>query len=257
MLIPKRPLSDLLDGSVRDWLLKKGVKIVSEGAVRQVQLDPTSQRASQIITADGTTQPVDQLVLAVGWWQLASLFSAEQLTHFPRFQQTLNLAQQLVPSPIMGVHLWLDRAAIPLDHAVLVGRLSQWVFARGEMSIGQGTLRGHYYQVVISASHQQNKADRETILTQVMEDLAATWPAVKQAQLLQAKVVKEHTAVFSVSPESDAFRPNQQTSLDNLYLAGDWTFTDWPATMEGAVRSGYLAAQRILSNFGWFDQQVR
>lgn len=257
VLIPKRPLSDLLDGSVRDWLLKKGVKILSEGSVRQVQLDPTRKRASQIITADGTAQPVDQLVLAVGWWQLASLFSAEQLTQFPRFQQTLDLAQQLVPSPIMGVHLWLDRAAIPLDHAVLVGRLSQWVFARGDMPMGQGTTHGHYYQVVISASHQQNKADRETILTQVMEDLAATWPAVKQAQLLQAKVVKEHTAVFSVSPESDAFRPNQQTSLDNLYLAGDWTFTDWPATMEGAVRSGYLAAQRILSNFGWFDQQVR
>ena len=60
----------------------------------------------------------------------------------------------------------------------------------------------------------------------------------------------EHGATFAVRPEVDAIRPDQKTPIDGLYLAGDWTHTGWPATMEGAVRSGYLAAEGILSDLG-------
>lgn len=255
VLIPKRPLSDLLDGSVRSWLLEKGVTIHSEQPVRQIFFDSASAQASAIELSDGSTHAVDQLVLATGWWQLESLLPKAQI---PRaLQKVTQQAQNLTASPIMGVHFWLDRPAIPVRHAVIVGRLSQWVFARGEMSLGEHAPQGHYYQVVVSASHEQNKADRQAIIDEILADLASLWPEVRSAQLLQAKVVKEHTAVFSVSPESDDFRPTQQSPVDNLYFAGDWTFTDWPATMEGAVRSGYLAAERILANLGWYQTHVR
>jgi len=255
VLIPKRPLSDLLDGTVRSWLLQKGVRIHAEQPVRQITFDAASQQAAAIELSDGSRHAVDQVVLATGWWQLESLLPSAQLP--ANLQKVTQQAQKLTASPIMGVHLWLDRPAIPVRHAVIVGRLAQWVFSRGEMPLGDRSATSHYYQVVVSASHEQNKADRQAIIDEILADLASLWPEVRSAQLLQAKVVKEHTAVFSVSPESDAFRPTQQSPIDNLYFAGDWTFTDWPATMEGAVRSGYLAAERILANLGWYQTHVR
>ena len=79
------------------------------------------------------------------------------------------------------------------------------------------------------------------------DDLAAIWPAARAARLLRWRVITRREAVFSVRPGVERFRPPQQTPISNLALAGDWTSTGWPATMEGAVRSGYLAAEAILS----------
>jgi len=72
-------------------------------------------------------------------------------------------------------------------------------------------------------------------------------PEARKARLVKAMVVKETAATFSPQPGSDRWRPSQRTPLPNLFLAGDWTATGWPATMEGAVRSGYLAAEAVLS----------
>ena len=83
---------------------------------------------------------------------------------------------------------------------------------------------------------------------------AEIWPVARAASLLRSWVVVEHGATFSVRPGVDAFRPSQRTAADGLFLAGDWTSTSWPATMEGAVRSGYLAAQEILKSL---DQPTR
>jgi flavin-dependent dehydrogenase len=88
--------------------------------------------------------------------------------------------------------------------------------------------------------------DKIAIREAVLAELAEIWPDVKTAKLLRSWVVVEHGATFSVSPGVDAFRPPQQTPVDGLILAGDWTNTNWPATMEGAVRSGYLAAEAIM-----------
>ena len=89
---------------------------------------------------------------------------------------------------------------------------------------------------------------RDEVIEQVRGELSALWPAAGEAKLLQARVVTEQHAVFSPLPGSEQFRPRQQTSVPNLFLAGDWTATGWPATMEGAVRSGYLAAEALLTH---------
>ena len=74
---------------------------------------------------------------------------------------------------------------------------------------------------------------------------ACTFPRVRDAKLVKAHVVKEQRATFSAAPDTEALRPGAQTALPNLFLAGDWTRTGWPATMEGAVRSGYIAAEAV------------
>jgi uncharacterized protein with NAD-binding domain and iron-sulfur cluster len=135
----------------------------------------------------------------------------------------------------------------------LPGRLSQWVFSHGLQTPAAGSGGGeptYYYQVVISASRELASQSREDTISQVQQELAAVWPSAAQAQLLQARVVTQQHAVFSPLPGSERLRPEQRTAVPNLFLAGDWTATGWPATMEGAVRSGYLAAEAVLSHAG-------
>ena len=157
-------------------------------------------------------------------------------------------------APISAVHLWFDRPITELPHAVLPGRLSQWVFNHGKQAPAgsddaQG--RGYYYQVVISASRELADQAREATIAKVREELAAAWPEAAQAKLIQSRLITQQHAVFSPLPGTERLRPNQRTGVPNLFLAGDWTATGWPATMEGAVRSGYLAAEAVLGSLGW------
>ena len=91
---------------------------------------------------------------------------------------------------------------------------------------------------------------RQEIIELCLEELRKVLPAVSEAVLVKGTVVKEMNATFSPAPGSNQWRPAQKRPVKNLFLAGDWTATGWPATMEGAVRSGYLAAEAILEDAG-------
>ena len=108
----------------------------------------------------------------------------------------------------------------------------------------------HYYQVVISASREVLARGQEETIRAVVEELAGVWPATREAGLVHSRLVTEHKAVVSMLPGVERFRPAQHSPIGNLHLAGDWTKTGWPGTMEGAVRSGYLAAEQLLARIG-------
>ncbi len=191
----------------------------------------------------------DFVVLAVPFDRVNRLISAGLRDRLP-FLENLGAMQA---APITGVHLWFDRPVCPFDHVVTPGRLIQWVFNHTAIqgrttTAGMESSRGEgqYLQVVISASYDLLALDKIAIRDRVLAELAEVWPGVREAQLLRWWVVTEHGATFSVRPGIEALRPPQRTPIDGLFLAGDWTDTGWPATMEGAVRSGYLAAQEIL-----------
>jgi zeta-carotene desaturase len=99
--------------------------------------------------------------------------------------------------------------------------------------------------LVISASHPELNQTRDEILTFALVELARFFPSSRDAKILKAAVLKEARATFSVTPGLDRFRPTPEAPGDNLFLAGDWTQSGWPSTMEGAVRSGRLAAEAI------------
>jgi zeta-carotene desaturase len=107
-----------------------------------------------------------------------------------------------------------------------------------------------YVELVISSSKSLINKSRQEIIDLALAELREFFPAARDAQLLKATVIKEVNATFSPKPGIDQFRPSQQTAWPRVYLAGDWTATGWPATMEGAVRSGYLAAEAITKNSG-------
>ncbi|HMP16261.1 MAG TPA: FAD-dependent oxidoreductase, partial [Gemmatales bacterium] len=107
----------------------------------------------------------------------------------------------------------------------------------------------YYTQVVISAARQLLPMGHDAIQHLIASELCEFFPEAQQARLLHCRVITEKTATFSVVPGIDAYRPHQATSIPNLFLAGDYTQTGWPATMEGAVRSGYLAAEQVIKHF--------
>ena len=144
-------------------------------------------------------------------------------------------------SPITGIHLWFDRPVTDLPHATLLDRTMQWMFNKHE---------GRYVQLVVSASRSLTEMPRADVIALALDELAEFFPEVRKAKLEKAHVVKEIRATFSARPGLEAHRPKNQTTVPNLFLAGDWTKSGWPATMEGAVRSGYLAAEAVTAAAG-------
>ncbi|HEV3023550.1 MAG TPA: hydroxysqualene dehydroxylase HpnE, partial [Pirellulales bacterium] len=246
--VPRVPLGELYGERLETWLGRHGVALHLGSDVRRVVAD--AGRVRSIVLGDGTRRDLDGLVIAVTWRRLRELFDDDLWSSLPE----LAGVEQIDAAPITGVHLWFDRPITALPHAVLLGRLSQWLFNRGDAN-ERLSLPGHYYQVVISASRSLAGRERADVIEEILGDLASIWPATREAKLLRWRIVTEQSAVFSVRPGIDRLRPRQQTSLANLALAGDWTDTGWPSTMEGAVRGGYLAAEAILRAVG-IGQQI-
>jgi zeta-carotene desaturase len=144
-------------------------------------------------------------------------------------------------SPITGIHLWFDRSVTDLPHATLLDSPLQWVFNKGA---------GRHLQVVVSASRDLTAMSRGDVVDLAVRDLSEYFPAVKTAALLRSRVVKEVRATFSALPGLSRQRPSPRTHLPNVFVAGDWTQTGWPSTMEGAVRSGYAAAEAVAAAEG-------
>lgn len=253
--IPTVPLEDLYGGKLVDWLTARGTKIRLQSAAEQIEVN------NQSVTGVGLTSneiiTADEFVIAMPFHRILSVLPPNLAA-----SDEFSGIKSLQAAPISSIHLWFDRPITELRHAVLVERLCQWVFNRTAISRINGVTSpppvrlhdsqkdSHYYQIVISASHNLAGQTKEQIQQQVIDELSAVWPETKNAKLLHARQVTEHRAVFSPVPGIDNLRPAQQTSIPNLQLAGDWTRTGWPATMEGAVRSGYLAAENVLRRCG-------
>jgi squalene-associated FAD-dependent desaturase len=239
MSVPKVPLRSLYDDHLIPWLSRRGVNVQLGHEVRAIEL--TSDEVAAIGFADGSRREVDFVCLAVPWFRVAELFSG---CCKDRLEFLENLVH-LEPAPITSVHLWMDqRLPVPHRHAVLPGRFSQWIFDRSTDGATP------YYQIVISASRQVASMSRDEVIARVCGDLELALGVSVRAVLKIAKVITEQRAVFSPTTEVDQHRPPQRTPVPNLLLAGDWTATGWPATMEGAVRSGYLAAEAMLERLG-------
>ena len=139
-------------------------------------------------------------------------------------------------SPITGIHLWFDRPVTSLPHATMLDRTIQWMYNKSE---------GRYLQLVVSASRSLTSTPKAEVIALAVRELAEFFPAVANAKLERAHVIKELRATFSARPGTEELRPAAVTPAKNIFLAGDWTRSGWPATMEGAVRSGYIAAEAV------------
>jgi zeta-carotene desaturase len=149
------------------------------------------------------------------------------------------------PSPITGIHLWFDRMVSDLDHAVLLDRTIQWMFHKSRLIQAREKGSGSYIELVVSSSKSLVEKSKTEIVDLAVREMRDFFPAVREAKLVKSTVIKEINATYSPRPGMDQFRPGPATAWPRVLLAGDWIATGWPATMEGAVRSGYLAAESL------------
>jgi squalene-associated FAD-dependent desaturase len=237
--VPTVPLATLYGKELQTYLDMREINLRFQEAARRIHIE--GQRASGVELRSGEVLSADMVVSAVPFDRLLALLPDEVIEPYPCFA---NL-RRLETSPITSVHVWYDHAVMSVPQLVLIDCLGQWIFNRGETAPGE-----HYLQIVVSAARQFRGWGNEEILRRITSELAQLLPAAAEAQVMRARVVTEHEATFSAVPGVDRWRPSQATPIENLYLAGDWTQTGWPATMEGAVRSGYLAAEAICQRRG-------
>lgn len=249
--VPTRPLGELFGAGLATWLRSRGVLIetgqvassleyADDGRVAAVQFENRGRESPEGSAApdSGASRLACRACIMAVPWRAAGRLVPDVVPAG---------GEDLVGSPITAVHLWFDRPVIDLPHAVLLGTLSQWVFRSGDDAASRSS---GYCQVVISGSHDLLGTDRQRLVDRVVEELRERFPEAREATLLESRIVTDPTAVLSVRPGVDAVRPAAATSVPNLFLAGDWTATGWPSTMEGAVRSGRLAAAACLSSCG-------
>lgn len=208
-------------------------------------------RISGVVSDDGMIE-ASAVVAAVPPDRLEKLCS-EALQMRDRRLQALD---QLQFSPILGVHLWFDQQIMPtsLPHLVAVDAPHgmQWLFNKGVATDGNNCIQ--HLHAVVSAADQWMTLDEQEIVRRVLGDIHHVLPRSRGLQPVDARAIKERHATFAPVPGVDAWRPGAAaayaggTGVENLFLAGDWCDTGWPATMEGAVRSGYAAAQAVLKS---------
>jgi zeta-carotene desaturase len=241
--IPRVPLGVLYEGC-RKAIAGQGGEVQLRAGVRGFLV--ADSRIDGVESEDGSVETADYYLAAVPQDALPELLPAEVVEREPVF---LNL-RNLRTSPITGVHLWFDRPVMSEPFLTLLDSTTQWVFNKTQL-YGDGEKDGgQYLQLVISASYNLAARSRQEIIALCLAELREVLPATRNAVLVKGTVVKEMSATFSPAPGSDRWRPAQKSPLAGLFLAGDWTMTGWPSTMEGAVRSGYLAAEAILSDAG-------
>jgi zeta-carotene desaturase len=191
------------------------------------------------LVAGGQQLSTDFLVLAVPFNVVATV--APQDSEAQALTQAVGGMQS---SPITGIHLWFDRSITELEHAVLLDRTIQWMFHKSKL-LGRGGSEGSYVELVVSSSKSLVEKSRNEIVEMAVRELGEFLPAVRSASLVKATVVKEIHATWSPLPGIDARRPTALSPWPRVFLSGDWIATGWPATMEGAVRSGNLAAETL------------
>lgn len=223
MGIPAVPLAQLYRREAWDKL--GNVEILTRTPVEHVEI--ADGRVTHVV-AGGQEFRADHYISALPFDRIHPVIPALDIDVTP-FEH----------SPITGVHLWFDRPITDLPHATLLDRTIHWMFNKGG---------GRAIQLVVSASRSLVEMPRAEVIALAVRELAEFFPEAATAKLEKAHVVKEVRATFSARPGLEALRPAARTGVANLFLAGDWTRSGWPATMEGAVRSGYLAAEAVTAD---------
>jgi len=257
MGVPTVPLTELYN-SAADYVQQRGGRVQTRAVVESFRTE-----FAEVSLATGSSEEAfDFVVLAVPFDALSRILP--NTTAADPLRQAMS---HFETSPITGVHFWFDRQITDLDHAVLLDRTIQWMFHKSRLLAGQPASRrlgkpnnsstgcclekaskepnGSYVELVVSSSKDLVEKSRGEITDMALAELREFLPAAREAKVVRSTVIKEVHATYSPRPGVEGYRPRPETVWPRVFLAGDWTATGWPATMEGAVRSGYAAAQCV------------
>jgi len=227
-------LSDLYTVAAREFIQSRGGCVETNAPVKNFVIENARVRA--VVLKDGRKSEADCFISAVTPQALIKLLPESRLGG-----EFTELAR-LESSPIVSINLWLDRSVIDKEFVGLLGTKSQWLFNKSK--INANAVGSNQLAIIISAARDFVGMTKDALVELALSELRELIPEVRRARLLHSVVVKEREATLSHTVESDGLRPGPCTSISNLILAGDWTATGLPATIESAVMSGNIAAER-------------
>jgi hydroxysqualene dehydroxylase len=223
------PLGEVHGTAAQRALDRAGVEVLLSHRVESVEPGVVRARGR-----DGTRSwQSDAIVLAVPHLE------ARAVTPAPPVEQAAGLGA----APIVNVHVIYDRQVTDLPFAAAVNSPVQWFFDRTSTS---GLRSGQYLAITVSAADAIIDEPSRSIQQRYVAELTRLLPAAGRATVVDAFVTRERRATFRQAAGTASLRPGPQSGLSNIWLAGSWTATGWPDTMEGAVRSGIAAAEAVL-----------
>jgi squalene-associated FAD-dependent desaturase len=229
-------LSELLAGAARRYIEERGGELRIEEALCGVEVEGGEVSRLRVGSGEVTA---DAYVIAL---PVESVLDA--LPDVVRDEAFFARIRRIGTSPIVNVHLWYDRPVWRRRFAAFLNTPMQWVFNKSKLWGESGG--GQYLDISLSGAHDFVDLPSSEIIQLFTKEMFALFPETRGAELVRSLVVKQREATFDAVPGVSVLRPTQATPLRNLILAGDWTQTGWPATMESAVRSGQLAASAVI-----------
>jgi squalene-associated FAD-dependent desaturase len=234
LLIPTVGLSRLFDEPCSKYLQSKEGRVVRGCAVEALVHE--GSRVKAVRCSDGVIREARSFVSAVPWFAVSDLLPAKEAAS--------KAAGQMTASAILSINLWFDRPVMDEEFVALPDSRVQWVFNRSKLHNSSNSF-GHYLALTVSDGGSLVDKEAQGLVEMAFEDLRRVFPRVGTAKIVHSIVQKERRATFSQRPDIERLRPSSITSMENLFLAGDWTNTGYPATIEGAVMSGRKAAAHI------------
>ena len=247
LLIPRASLSELFVDPAVQFIKTHGGEVRTGIGVKSMIEEGTYVRS--VRTSQGKVLHAKSFISAIPWYSFEEVQSAShqksKLVFSP--QSGNSVKEHFKSSPIISIHLWLDREITNLDFAALLETRVQWFFNKSKLlnEKKEGIAVRQYLSLVISAADEFVGLNKKRLVEIAVEDLRRVLPRARDAKVNHSLVIKEKRATFLPSPGLEALRPQARTKFDNLFLAGDWTATGYPATIEGAVMSGRRAAELI------------
>jgi zeta-carotene desaturase len=233
LVLPLKPLDETYANPARDFVVRQGGEVRTSTLARVHIRDGRTSH----VEAGGDRFEAPTVLAAVAWHSLRNLFPGMPSA----LEQVVFEAGRMESMPILTVNLWYDRTVMSDAFAGLPGRTMQWVFDK-RLTFGE---RASHLSLVSSGASAIAARSNQDLISVASDEIRRSLPGARDARVLRATVVREKRATFSLAPEQPR-RPGARTEVPGLFLAGDWTDTGLPATIEGAVRSGHTAARTIL-----------
>jgi squalene-associated FAD-dependent desaturase len=230
LLLPEAELDRCLVKPAVEFIKSHNGSVFTASAIKK--LNTEGNRIVSAQSADGREIPADFFISAVPWHAAAALLPPCGI-NYSGFQS----------SPIISIHLWMDRKVMDLDFAAVLDLHVQWIFDKTKKTVAGSACQ--YVSLVISGADDYIDLSNKELIEIAVKDLRSLFPGMSGARIMDALVIKEKRATFLPYPGLESVRPPVDLGFRNLFLAGDWTATGLPATIEGAVMSGFRSADYI------------
>ncbi len=235
MIIPKKGLSEvLIDGAV-DFIQKRNGKILLNTSTDGCEIHDS--QITNVRLSNGETIQPRAVISAVPYFDIPKVFGNPE---------TIGVRglEKFISSPIVTIHLWFDAHFMNEQFAALLDTPIHWVFNKSKI-YGKENKGLMYLALIVSGAHDLVEKEKDELVNLAQKELIRFFPTAPMAKVIHSLIIKEKRATFSPMVGVEQYRPSNETSIKNLFLAGDWTNTKLPATIEGAVQSGFACGELV------------